>query len=247
VGAIAARAHAYADNGSYTVTVSVTDANGSSSLNSFTVNVANIAPTGQLSAPATATAGTNVPVSMLNALDVSGADLAANLRYAFACDGSSLAGATYASAGTASAINCVYTSAGTRTVRARVIDKDGGFSEYTANVAVSVVAQDVTAGTGTAASELTFVKKNHEYNGSVTITNNTALPFPGPIYVVFEGINVNRVRLQNATGTYQGKYYIMLNVASLEPGASLTFPITFWNPSSADMDYTLKVFAGKLP
>ncbi|MGZ3182409.1 MAG: OmpL47-type beta-barrel domain-containing protein [Telluria sp.] len=245
-GSLGSLAHTYADNGNYTATVSVTDANGSTGSRSFPVTVANVAPTAQLNVPATSIAGTYVPVALQNGADASAADGAA-LRYAFACDGGSLSGATYATASASNTTNCVYVAAGVQAIRARVFDKDGGYTEYTGSTTVSVVARDVTAGTGTASSPLTFELKGHTYSGTVTITNNTALPYPGPIYVIFEGLNTNRVRMDNASGTYNGNYYVMLQVGSLAPGAAQTFPVTFWNPSADDMNYTLKVYSGKLP
>jgi hypothetical protein len=245
-GSLGFLAHSYADNGSYTATVSVTDANGSTGSRSFPVSVANVAPTAQLSVPASSIAGTNVAVTLVNGADASAADAAA-LRYVFACDGASLAGASYATASASNTANCVYVAAGAQAIRARVFDKDGGYTEYTGSTTVNVVAQDVTAGTGTASSALNFEQKGHTYSGTVTITNNTALPYPGPIYVIFEGLNTKRVRMDNASGTYNGDYYVMLQVGSLQPGASQTFPVTLWNPSDDNMNYTLRIYAGKLP
>jgi hypothetical protein len=57
----------------------------------------------------------------------------------------SLAAATYASSGTASSVSCSFDDGPTtQTVRARIIDKDDGFSEYTSAVTVANVAPTAT-------------------------------------------------------------------------------------------------------
>ncbi|TME12563.1 MAG: hypothetical protein E6I65_03160, partial [Chloroflexi bacterium] len=79
--------------------------------------------------------------------DPSSDDTTAGFHYAYSCTGASLAGATYAGSGTATSVNCVFGDGpSSPTVRARVIDKDGGFTEYAAAVTVNNVAPTATFG-----------------------------------------------------------------------------------------------------
>src|SRR5204862_319432 len=63
----------------------------------------------------------------------------------YSCSNGSLAGATYAGSGTSASTSCTYEDNGTYPVKARIIDKDGGYSEYTTAVVVRNVDPTVTA------------------------------------------------------------------------------------------------------
>src|SRR5205807_3767313 len=76
-GTIPAHSHTYADNGSYTVTVKVTDKDGGSDSKQFSVSVANVAPTADLSNTGPVNEGSPVSVSFSNQHDASSADTSA--------------------------------------------------------------------------------------------------------------------------------------------------------------------------
>src|SRR5205823_7147601 len=81
-------------------------------------------------------------LSLHDALPIS----TAGFHYAFDCAGGSLAGATYLGAGTSASTSCTFPDGpATKTVKARIIDKDGGFTEYTTDVTVRNVDPTVTA------------------------------------------------------------------------------------------------------
>ena len=123
------------------MTVSVTDKDGGSGSATFDVTVANVPPTATLSNDGPVNEGSPATISFSGQHDPSSADTAAGFHYAYACDNGSLAGATYAntSANTASK-QCTFDDGpSTNTVRARIIDKDGGFSEYQTTVFVNNV------------------------------------------------------------------------------------------------------------
>ncbi|HWI63279.1 MAG TPA: PKD domain-containing protein [Symbiobacteriaceae bacterium] len=130
-GIIGPEMHAYADSGTYPVTVTVTDSTGGSATGSFQVTVANQNPTAVLTAPATVNVGETFSLSLTGASDPSPADTAAGFTYAFDC------GTGYGASGSAGSAACTATSAGALTVRGKVMDKDGGFTEYTATVQVN--------------------------------------------------------------------------------------------------------------
>src|SRR6185436_8409279 len=102
-----------------------------------TVTVNNAAPTATLSNNGPVDEGLPATVSFTNQLDPSNADTAAGFHYAYSCSNGSLAGATYAGSGTSDSTSCTYDDGpSSHTVKARIIDKDGGFTEYTTTVAV---------------------------------------------------------------------------------------------------------------
>lgn len=122
---------------SQTVTITATNADGSTS-RSFDLVVNNAPPTATLGNDGPGVTDTPVVVSFGDQSDPSTGDTTAGFHYAFACDGASLDGATYATSGSSSSTECTYATAGTTTVRARIIDKDGGFTEYTTDVEVTL-------------------------------------------------------------------------------------------------------------
>ena len=130
--------HVYGDNGNYTVTVRVNDGDGGSDEKALPVVVTNVAPTATLSNAGDVTEGTVgvAAVSFTNKADVSAVD-ATSLRFAYDFNNDGvwdLGTGTYAGSVTSASavIPTLYVNNGllTRTVKARVIDKDGGYTDY---------------------------------------------------------------------------------------------------------------------
>ena len=86
-------------------------------------------PTATFSAPTSVIVGQPIPVALTNA-QVPGHPEATAFTYAFDC------GAGYAAAANAASANCATTTPGSRTVKAKVIDKDGDVGEYSKTVTV---------------------------------------------------------------------------------------------------------------
>src|SRR3989441_348747 len=153
-GTIPAQSHAFADNGSYTVTVKVTDKDRGYASSSFTVAVANVAPTATLANNGPVDEGSPATISFSGQHDPSNADTAAGFHYAYHCDGSVFAAAPlYATSGTSATNTCTFADNGTYTVRARIIDKDVGYSEDTTAVTVNNVPPTGTAPGNPSANE----------------------------------------------------------------------------------------------
>ncbi len=127
--------HIYDDNGSYTVTVTIVDDIGQTLTQSIVVDVSNVAPTATMSGISPIIYGDSATVTLVG-LDISSADNTAGLHYAFSVDVDSLGSATYAGSAATSSFTAAGLSAGTHTVYARVIDKDGDFSQYSTVITV---------------------------------------------------------------------------------------------------------------
>src|SRR6185436_8976588 len=70
--------HVYADNGTYTVTVTVTDKDGGSDTKSFTVKVGNVAPTLVVPGPQMVDEGSTLSVTNLGTITDPGFDNPSN-------------------------------------------------------------------------------------------------------------------------------------------------------------------------
>ena len=137
---VASRACPTSDSSLRIVFGSIRDKDGATVEKTATVSINNVAPIGVFSGPSTTPEGTSVTLGFTGQFDPSGRDAAA-LRYAFDCEGGSLAGATYATSGTIPQVTCTYDDGpSAHVVSAMILDSDGGFSQYTTPVIVTNVA-----------------------------------------------------------------------------------------------------------
>ncbi|HEX3255750.1 MAG TPA: Ig-like domain-containing protein [Gaiellaceae bacterium] len=159
-GTIPATNHTYDDNGTFTVTVTVTDKDGGSDSATFTVTVADVAPTATFNAPASVDEGSSFTISLTAPHDLSSADTTAGFQYKFDCGNG-----TFGAYGAGSSASCPSSDDGTLTVRGRIKDKDGGYTNYTASVQVNNVPPVVTGPANQSSDE----GENHTFTlGSFT-------------------------------------------------------------------------------
>ena len=124
------------DDANPTVGGRVRDKDGGVSTYTANVTVANVAPTATLSHDAPVDEGSPFTLQLNGASDPSSADTAAGFSYAFDCGD----GAGFGGWGPTSSAACATDDNGTRLAKARVRDKDGDFTEYSATVSVANVA-----------------------------------------------------------------------------------------------------------
>src|SRR5262249_31218844 len=104
------------------------------------VVVNNVAPTATLDAPASVDEGAAFTVALGAAFDPSSVDTQAGFSYAFDCgDGNG-----YGDLSPAPSRSCSADDNGTRTLRAKIQDQNGGVSEYTQALVVNNVAPTAT-------------------------------------------------------------------------------------------------------
>jgi PKD domain-containing protein/thrombospondin type 3 repeat protein len=144
---------AFDDNGSYTVKGRIFDKDDGYTTYSRIVVVNNVAPTATLGNNGPVDEGSPATVSFSNQSDPSSADTTAGFHYAYSCTNGDLSGVTYGSSGTSASTMCTFNDNGTYTVKARILDKDDGYTEYTTNVVVNNVAPVVDTGAGTTINE----------------------------------------------------------------------------------------------
>jgi Ca2+-binding RTX toxin-like protein len=122
-GLLADQLHTFAQSGTYTISVKVTDALGLSSSQSFPVTVANLAPTLTVAGGQTATTALSKSFSLGSFTDAS-LDGAWTIQVNWG-DGSDLQAVQQATTGTIAGLAHTFAVAGNYSVQVSVIDKDG--------------------------------------------------------------------------------------------------------------------------
>ena len=188
----------------------------------LSVTINNVAPTAVLSNSGPVDEGSSANVSFSGQFDPSAADTTAGFHYAYDFNNDGvfdLGSGDYAGSGTSAsaAVPASYLADGPNsvTVKARVIDKDGGFTDYTTNVVVNNVAPTVNAGgpystfddtaitlTGTATDPGTADSLTYAWD----LDNNGSFETPGasvsfnPVALGFSGNQTRTVQLQVSDG-----------------------------------------------
>lgn len=103
--------------------------------------------------------------------------------------------------------------------------------------------RDITAAVAQASSGLAVNRVTQKYTGTFAFTNTGTSTLSGPFQVVFGGLP-SGVTLANATGSHAGAAYVSVNAASLAPGATASFAVSFSNPSKVTIHYSASIFAG---
>jgi hypothetical protein len=190
----------------FSVTVRVTD-NGLpplSSTRTFDIAVNNVAPTATLVAPAGGVEGSPITVALTNPSDPSQADTEAGFQYAFDL------GSGYGAFGAASSASFTPPDEGTYTVRAKVRDKDGGVSEYAAQVVVANAPPVADAGPAQTVNEGDTVTLTGSFTDPGTLDAHTFLwhVTASNGQVIADGTGTTFTFVPNDDGTYTAAFTV---------------------------------------
>jgi hypothetical protein len=137
--------------GTFTIKARIIDKDGGATDYTTQLVVNNVAPTATLSGGGTVNEGASGSVSFSNQFDPSTADTAAGFHYAYDFNNDGIwdvGDGTYAGSGTSASAavpaSFVNDGPGTFTIKARIIDKDGGATDYTTQLVVNNVAPTAT-------------------------------------------------------------------------------------------------------
>ncbi|MBL8821227.1 MAG: PKD domain-containing protein [Planctomycetia bacterium] len=142
--------YTFDDNGSRTISLTVTDKNQVSTTVQLPVNISNVAPTAIFTGTVTGAADRNTSptgsVVFQNATDISAADRAAGFRYSFDFNKDGIFEVVDSTSATAQ-VPGSYLLPGNNTVRGRIKDKDNGFTDYNAVLVIPGTGGDTQAPT----------------------------------------------------------------------------------------------------
>jgi len=143
-GGTIANKHSYADNATYTVSLTLSDNFGQTVEDTLTATMTNVAPTASLSSGDPVDEGSPVTVNFSDPSDPSPVDAAAGFHYSYALNSGDLA-TTYAAATDGASKEYTFADNGTYTVYGRIFDKDDGYTDYQTAVTVTNVPPTVAA------------------------------------------------------------------------------------------------------
>lgn len=198
-----------ADGGSVSITASREDGGKDPESLSFDLQVNNVAPTASINAPASTQEDGSFVVSLGGVSDPSPVDTSAGFTYAFDC------GDGFGPAGSESSATCSSGSQpGEKTVRARVSDKDGGSSEYSAAVKITAAPVKIKDTTAPVVRGLTPKQGVRILNRKpivrALVTDNSALNKSNiQLYVAGEQVSAKRFSYKNNIVNYKSRALAM--------------------------------------
>jgi hypothetical protein len=126
----------------------------------------------------------------------------------------------------------------------KAFDLDGNGDSSEALVFSTLNAIDVSGMVKAQSAGLVLNRATQTFNGSITLTNTSTAAVDGPIQVLIAGLPAG-VTLVNASGSRKGVPYVSAaSVARLAPGASVSVPLSFANPTKVALSYSALTYAG---
>jgi PKD repeat protein len=214
--------HTYVDNGTYTVTLTLSDGQLTSSASTM-ATVLNVPPSALFNHPSTTKEGSRFTISLSNPLDPSPVDQAAGFTYAFDCGGG------YGAFSTSISVSCPTVDNGVIPIRAKLRDKDGGVQEYTATQTVTNVAPNVTL--NASGSQKIRVGDSFSVTGSFTDVGVQ----DGPWNVIIDWDNGTTTTTATVQGspiaqtrvyTVAGTYHVRMKVTDKDGGTGMSSIVT---------------------
>jgi putative Ig domain-containing protein/PKD domain-containing protein len=241
--------------GSVTIAGEAKDKDGGISTSvSSTFTILNVAPTATFNAPSSVNEGSAINLSLTNPSDPSAADVAAGLKYAFDCGN----GSGYDALSASSTKSCSTDDNGTRNVKGKIQDKDGGFTEYTATVTVNNVPPTATFNAPASVNEGSAINlslTNPVDPSSADVTAGFTYAFDcgdGSGYSAYDGTNTASCPTNdNGSRTVKGKirdkdggetpYSAVVSILNVPPSITgvTANPIVAGNIYSVDQNVTI--------
>jgi predicted phosphodiesterase len=106
--------------------------------------------------------------------------------------------------------------------------------------AASFALTDISSRVKVSSTGFLYSRVTNKFNGTLTLTNSGAATLTGPFVLLFNGLTAG-VTLDNASGSYNGYPHLDLTT-TLDPGHSITTPLTFTNPAKALIKFTPVTF-----
>ena len=228
-------AHAFPAAGTYTVRGRITDKDGGFTEYTTTVTVTNVPPTATLTvSPTTVNEGQPFTMQLTQAFHPSAASMAAGLRYSFDFNGDGawdVGDGTYAGSVTSPTATvpaaALPAGPGVTTVRARVIEVNGAYTDYTAQLTVLNVPPTATlvgpTGAVAAATPVTFQFTNVKDASSAALAAGLtySFDFTGSGDFTTPG-NVSNSSSPTATYAFPrpGQYTVRAQVADVNGGST---------------------------
>lgn len=135
------------------------------------------------------------------------------------------------------------------TTNSAVVSGGGDPNPHTANDPTTINPSAVIvppSQIATTASGLLYSRVSKVYTGTLTLTNISGTAISGPLQIVFT-LLPSGVTLSNATGSFSGSPFLTVpGAVSLAPGASVTVPVRFSDPSNTRITFTPVVYSGSL-
>jgi hypothetical protein len=232
--------HTYAEEGTYTVSVQIQHGTAPNVTVITSAAVADTPPTATLSNNGPVSAGSLATITFSGAYDPSSVDTAAGFHYSFAQDRNSLA-SSYAAAGTASSAQFTWPADGSYTVWGRVLDKDGGYTDYSTVVSVSTPTLTVNTGTlnlGVTAQGTAGAPQTYSISGS-NLTANVVLTAPAGVELSADGINYHGSLTLTPSGGILANTSICLRVSASALAGSISCNITDTSTGAAERDVSV--------
>jgi len=130
--------------------------------------------------------------------------------------------------------------------------KDFTVVEVSAPNGVPLPPEDITAQLDIQRSGIRLNRRSGFFIQRITLTNPSALPIPGPLALILEGLpaGVTAVNRDSDTdrvlaGSAEFDIAVDQRLNSLLPGATVTFDVEFVNPERKRISYTPHVFVAQ--
>ena len=199
-----------------TVTITATDSDGAATATTFALVVNNVAPTASLSNGGAVNEGTTGTVSFVAQADPSSVDTSAGFHYAYDFDNNGTfdsGNGTFAGSGSIASATfpaSFLVGAGGHVIRGRIIDKDGGFSDYLTTitfVGTTTNVPPVITAISNSSPDCGETKFGDQVKVSATFTDANAADIHAAIINWGDGVTTTGTVLEpNGAGTVRGSH-----------------------------------------